>query len=159
MYFLEKFIIISVWIISFISIFFIPKEEYRHASVIFLLAQLPAWIFGLLVVEAGLIQYPVRELYKANGTSFTFEYLVLPLMCIFFNIHFPQNKSFYNKITYYLTILLVFSLIEYFTEKHTLILKYIHWHWYTTFITMGIFIYFVRSAYKWFFNLGKPFSL
>lgn len=159
MYFKEKLIIISVWIISFISIWFIPKENYRQASVIFLIAQLPSWIFGLLVVEAGLIEYPVRELYRANATSFTFEYLVLPIICIFFNMYFPENKGFYNKVMYYLTILSIFTLIEYFAEEYTLILKYIHWQWYTTFITMGILIYFVRSVYKWFFNLGKPFSL
>jgi uncharacterized membrane protein len=159
MYFVERFIIVSVWLISFISIWFIPKEYYHQASFIFLFTQLPSWIFGLLVVEAGLIEYPVRELYRANVTSFTFEYLVLPIMCIFFNMYFPQNKGSYNKIIYYLTILSPFTLIEYFTEKHTLILKYIHWQWYTTFITMGILIYFVRSVYKWFFNLGKPFSL
>jgi hypothetical protein len=159
MYFIERLIIGSVWIICFISIWFIPRQKYRQASFIFLFTQLPSWIFGLLVVELGYIEYPVRELHKANATSFTFEYIVLPLLCIFFNLYFPENKGFYKKITYYITFLSAFTLIESLTERYTLIIKYVHWEWYTTFVTMGIVIYLVRSAYKWFFNLSKPFSL
>lgn len=159
MYFIEKFILGSIWLISFISIWFIPKQKYRQASFIFLFAQLPAWIFGLLVVEAGWIEYPVRELSKANATSFTFEYLILPIICIFFNFYFPEGEGFYKKIKYYIPILAIFTLMEYFMEKYTLLIRYVHWEGYTTFITMGIIIYFVRSVYKWFFHLDRPLSL
>lgn len=159
MYLIERVLIGGIWSICFISIWFIPKEKYRQASFIFLFAQLLTWIFGLLVVEAGLIEYPVRELYKANATSFTFEYLVFPFICIFFNIYFPENKNLHKKLVYYMYFLTIFTLIEYFTEKYTLILKYINWKWYITFITMGLVIYIVRSVYKWFFYFNKPFLL
>lgn len=159
MYFIERILFVSVWLVSFISIWFIPKSKYRQVSFIFIFSQLPAWIFGLLVVEAGLIEYPVREFHKANATSFTFEYIVLPLICIFFNLHFPEDKGVYRRIIYYAAFLVPFTLIEYFAERYTLILDYIHWEWYITLITMSIFIYFVRSVYKWFYNIGKPFSL
>lgn len=159
MYLIEKFIFGIVWLISFISVWFIPKPKYRESSFIFLFTQLPAWIFGLLVVEFGLIEYPVRELYKSNATNFSFEYLVLPLICIFFNFYYPEGKGLYKKLVYYITILGVFTLLEFIVERNTLILKYIHWEWYTTFITMGLVIYFVRSVYKWFFKMSKPFSI
>lgn len=159
MYFIEKLIIGSVWLISFISIWFVPKQKYRQAAFIFLFTQLLSWIFGLLVVEFGWIEYPVRELYKANATSFTFEYLILPIICILFNIYFPENENLYKKIIYYINILAIFTLMEYLIEMYTLMIKYVHSKWYLTFITMGILIYLVRSVYKWFFNLNRPFSL
>lgn len=159
MYILERLIISIAWLICFISLWLTTKQKYRQASFILILSQLPAWIFGLIFVEVGLIEYPVRELHKANATSFSFEYLVLPTLCTYFNLYFPENKSYCKKIIYYITFLTPFTLIEYFTEKYTLIIRYIHWEWYTTFITMGVFIYFIRSVYKWFFKLDKPFSL
>jgi hypothetical protein len=91
MYSIERLIIGSVWLICFIYIWFIPKHKYRQASFIFLFSQLLSWIFGLLVVEIGWIEYPVRELHKANATSFTFEFLVLPIMCVFFNLYYPEG--------------------------------------------------------------------
>lgn len=159
MYFIERLIIGSVWLISFASLLFIPRQKYRQASFIFLFAQLPAGIFGLLVVEASLIEYPVRELYKANATSFSFEYLILPLICVFFNLYYPEKESSHKKVFYYIITLGIFTFIEYITEKYTLIVKYIHWEWYITLITMCLLIYFVRIVYKWFFNFEKPFSL
>jgi hypothetical protein len=159
MYFKEWFIIYTVWFLSVVSLFFIPKQKRREASLIFLLTQFLSWIFGLLVVELGLIEYPVRELSKANATSFSFEFFVLPLLCIFFNLYFPESKTFHKKLLYYISFLLPFTIVEYFAEKYTLILKYIHWQWYTTFITMFILFYIVRSIYRWYFYMSSPFLL
>jgi hypothetical protein len=158
MHLLEKVIIYSVWVIGFVSLWFIPKNKYFEVSFIFLFAQLQTWIFGLIVVEFGLIQYPVRELSKANSTSFTFEYFIMPIMCIFFNLYFPDTKSTPLKILYYIECLLPFTLIELIVERYTLILKYTHWHGYLTFISMLIVFYIVRMVYKWFFKINKPLS-
>jgi hypothetical protein len=159
MYLKERIIIATVLCTSFISLYFIPREKYRQATFLFLFTQLPSWIFGLLAVETGLIEYPVRELAKASGTSFTFEFLVLPLICVFFNLNYPEEKGASSKIKFYFTILSIFTLIEYFTEKYTLIIQYLYWEWYITFATMGAIIYFVRVVYKWFFNIKKPFAI
>lgn len=159
MYFTERFIIGSVWLISFVSLWFIPKQKYRQASFIFLFTRFPVWIIGLSVVEAGWLEYPVREFHKANSTSFTFEYFVLPILCIFFNLYFPESKGIYRKLAYYAAFLAPFTLLEYFAERYTLIINYIHWEWYITFISMCILFYLIRVVYKWFFHLHKPFSL
>jgi hypothetical protein len=175
---IERFIFIAISIISISSVLYIPKEKARKALLSFMVFQATTWLVSIIlvqsgktsypvtlmgiwfiVVELGWIEYPVREFHKANATSFTFEYIVLPLICIFFNLYFPENKGLYKKTKYYITFLTIFTLIEYTVEKYTLIIKYVHWEWYTTFITMGMLIYFVRSVYKWFFNLNKPFPL
>lgn len=159
MYLKERIIIGTVWLACIISLRFIPKTKFRKASFIFIFTQLPAWILGLVVVEAGWIVYPVREFYKANGTSFSFEYLVLPFICIFFNLYYPENKSLIKKLFYYISILSIFTLVEYLAEKNTQILTYIHWEWYHTFLSMWLVIYLARTSYKWFFNIKKPLSL
>lgn len=159
MYLKERIIFAIVWLICIISLWFIPRNKFREASFIFLFAQLPAWILGLAVVEANLIVYPVREFHKANATNFSFEYFVLPFMCIFFNLYFPENKSLIKRLFYYTSILSIFTLIEIIAEKYTGILKYVHWEWYYTFLSMWIVIYIVRVVYKWFFKLKKPLSL
>ncbi|WP_369699114.1 CBO0543 family protein [Paenibacillus silviterrae] len=159
MYLPERIILGSVWSVVLISVWFVPRRLIRQASFIFFFAQLPAWILGLLVVEFGWIEYPVRELHKVNATSFTFEYLILPIISIFFNLYFPSESSLSKKLLYYTSILAVFTLVEFFIEKYTLLINYLHWEWYYTFISMGIIFYLVRSIYKWFFRLGKPLSL
>jgi hypothetical protein len=159
MHSLEKLIIGFQWLAGLISIWFIPKEKFREASFIYLIAQVPAWILGLSVVEAGLIIYPARLFSEVNGTSFTFEFFILPMVSIFFNLYYPAQKNKLAKAFYYIRILSAFTFAEYLTEKYTEILTYIHWHWYFTWLSMGLVIYIVRATYKWFFKLGKPFSL
>lgn len=106
-----------------------------------------------------MIDYPVRLFWKANATNFCFEYLVLPFMCIFFNLHYPDTKSTLRKVIYYLCILLGFTLLEVQVEKYTEILTYVNWYWFYTSISMLLLLYLVRTVYKWFFHLPKPFSL
>lgn len=159
MYLKERLIIGFIWLICFSSIWFIPKNKRREASVIFLISQLFARILGLIVVEFGLIEYPVELFWKANATSFSFEYLLLPFFSIFFNLYYPNAKSSYKKLVYYISIFSVFSFLEYLVEKHTKIITYIHWEWYHTFISMSIVFYLIRAVYKWFFKLKSPLSL
>ena len=158
MYLLEKIIIYSVWVVGFLSLLFIPRHKFYEASFIFFFTQFPTWILGLTVVEFGLIEYPVRELSRANSTSFTFEFFIMPVMCIFFNLYFPKTKSVTQKILYYIVFILSFTFIELLAERYTQIIKYIHWHWYFTFISMVIVFYIIRVVYKWFFKLYRPLS-
>lgn len=158
MYLKERITLGLLWFICAISIRFIPKNKLRDASAIFLISQLFAWILGLLVVESGLIEYPVELFWKANSTSFSFEYLGLPFMCIFFNLYYPNTKSRFKRLAYYISILSSFTFLEYIAEKYTQVLNYIHWEWYGTFLSMCIVLYFVRVVYKWFFKLKNPLS-
>ncbi|MBB3113389.1 hypothetical protein FHS18_005501 [Paenibacillus phyllosphaerae] len=159
MYVIERIILGSIWGVTLISIFFVPKQLIRKASFIYFFTQLPAWLLGLLVVEIGWIQYPVREMHKANATSFSFEFLILPVICVFFNIYYPKDSRLSIKLLYYITTMGAFTLAEYFIEKYTLLIKYLQWDWYDTFLSMVIMVYAVRSVYKWFFREVKPLSL
>lgn len=150
----EIFFLIAECVISILSLIFIPKSKWFEAQFIFLFAGMPTWILGLMAVQFELLEYPYRELSDVNRTSFIFEYLVLPIMCIHFYIHYPKLSSKVIKCLYYFGITLLFTGIEYFVEKYTDILNYKGWQLYWTFISVGFVLWFVRKTTLWFFNLN-----
>ncbi|MCT2537293.1 hypothetical protein NC661_14800 [Aquibacillus koreensis] len=131
---------------------FIPKNKVRHGTVAFLYKQMVTWLFGLLVVEKGLIKYPVRIFNKANKTSFSFEYFIYPTFCAIFNLYYPENKDRFIKFLYYIFHAGILTIGEVFVERYTNLIKYVKWKWYWSFITMGITYYTSRLFYRWFFK-------
>ncbi|ADY56299.1 hypothetical protein Sgly_2005 [Syntrophobotulus glycolicus DSM 8271] len=154
MYILERLFLISSLTIIFISVWFIPKEKRAQASFIFFTTQFFTWIMGLTVVELNWLEYPVREFYKANGTSFSFEYFSLPVITIFFILYYPSNKPYIIRLIYNLSFSLSITVIEHFIEKYTLVIKYLSWKWYWTSISVLIVFHLVMFIYKWFFKLN-----
>jgi hypothetical protein len=152
MHLVEKIFLITSWTLVFISVWFIPKEKAAHASVIFLITQLFTWICGLIVVESGWLEYPVRELAKANATSFSFEYFTLPVITIFVVLYYPRHKPVRIRLFYIGAISSVLTTTEYFVEKYTLILHYHTWRWYWTWISVTLLFYLVMYIYRWFFK-------
>lgn len=134
---------------------FIPRDKIREAHVTFLFKQILSWILGLSVAELKLIEYPVRLFPYANKTSFTFEFFVYPAICAIFNTNFPIKKSPFSRFMYYFYYCTTMTVMEIFTEKYTNILKYIHWTWYITWITLFITFFISRRYYVWFFKLNK----
>ncbi len=159
MYLIEKITLSSAWVISFISIWFIPRKKASQASLIFLITQFFTWILGLFIVEFACLDYPVRELSKANSTSFSFEYFILPIITIFFVLHYPYNKPFKSRVLYYIIFSSAFTLIEHYLERYTLIIKYHSWKWYWTWISMSLLFYVVMAIYKWFYKIKRIFSI
>jgi hypothetical protein len=149
---LDAVILVAVPIISVLSLIFVPKNKLFQAQFIFLFVDLPTWILGLTVVELGLIEYPYRELSAVNRTSFIFEYIVLPIMCIHFYVHFPEHSSRAAKFKYYFVITFIFTCIEYLTEKYTDLLKYTGWKLSWTFISICFIFWLSIEVTHWFFN-------
>lgn len=150
---IENAIELSSWIIMLILLWrFVPKEKIRQAHVAFLIMQVLTWFIGFLVVELKMIEYPIRFFDYASRTSFTYEYFVFPAICVLFNVHYPETASLLKKILYYLAYLLVLTIIEISLEKHTLLIKYLSWDWYWTFISTGLTLFLSRKYLKWFFR-------
>lgn len=152
----EKKILLSSWVICIGLLFiFVPKAKLREAQVVFLFKQVLSWLFGLTVVEKGLISYPVRLFARANKTSFTFEYFVYPCLCIFFNLYYPYNKGGVATFLHYGLFSGFITILEYFLEKKTLLITYKNWTWYWTFITLSVTNYLSHKYYIWFFKIEK----
>jgi len=159
MFLTEKIVLGSVWVITFTSIWFIPRKKASQASFIFFSTQLLTWSLGLFAVDFGWLDYPVRELSKANATSFSYEYFILPVISIHFILHYPSNKPYKSRILYYFTFSTALTLIEFFIEKYTLIIQYHSWRWYWTWISLSLVFYIVTVIYKWFYKMKRIFSI
>ncbi|KUO74449.1 MAG: hypothetical protein APF81_14560 [Desulfosporosinus sp. BRH_c37] len=158
-YFFENILMTSATIGCFITIFFIPRKKLDKAALIFLTTQFLTWILGLIAVQYGWLEYPVREFSRANATSFVFEFLMLPIIAIFFILNYPNHKKFIVRILYFAAIISAFTLIEFFIERYTMIIKYHAWKWYWTWISMSLVIYIVMIIYKWFYKQKRVLSL
>jgi hypothetical protein len=146
-------ILFAAWIVTIVLlVIFIPKNKLRLAQVAFLFKQLITWLTGLAVVEAGLIEYPIRLFPIANRTSFTFEYFIYPSICAIFNVHYPQEKSRFAQFMYYIYYCTAITIVEVIVERYTNIITYVHWTWYITWITLFITFYLTRNYCLWFFK-------
>lgn len=159
MYVLEKTLLAVAGIICFLVLPFIRGKDVVKAAFIFLQTQFFSWMLGLIVVQSGWLDYPVREFAKANATSFLFEYMLFPVMTIVFILKYPSNKSLIIRIAYYATVVSVFTFVEFIVEKYTLIIQYHAWKWYWTWVTVALTFYIVMVIYKWFFRIKKIFAI
>ncbi|MGO4889476.1 CBO0543 family protein [Anaerobacillus sp. MEB173] len=153
----EKGLLVFSWVlVGSLLVLLVPKNKIRQAHIAFLFQQVITWSFGLIVAENKLIQYPRRFFKKSNKASFTFEYFVFPAVSVFFNLYYPEKHKAIIKTLYYSFYLSVLSGLELFALKFTKLIRYIHWKWYWSTITMGITLFISRRYYRWFF--AKEFN-
>ena len=150
----EKLIEYSALIIMpALLIWTVPVERIREAIVIFFFKQSLTWLFGLLVVQLGLIKYPSRVFSKATNTSFTYEFWVYPIICIIFNLYYPFGESVVAQIWHYTVYSSAIAVIEYILERYTQLIKYENWAWYWTWITLALTFLASNLFYRWLFSL------
>ncbi|MBU9711366.1 CBO0543 family protein [Evansella tamaricis] len=149
----DKRILIFFWILAIGLLFrYVPRNKIRHGALSFLYKQIITWLFGLIVVEKGLIKYPVREFKKAYKGSFSFEYFLYPSLCVIFNLYYPEKRSKLFKFLYINIHAGALTLCEVLIEKYTNLIKYVKWKWYWSYLTMGVTYYTSRLFYRWFFQ-------
>ncbi|WP_342431285.1 CBO0543 family protein [Neobacillus sp. FSL H8-0543] len=152
---IEWWILISVYALATGILLFIPKNKIRLAVVAFLFKQVITILFGLVVVELGLLEYPIRLFASVNRTSFTYEYFAFPVVCAAFNVWYPNGRNPVFQIGYYSGVVSVLTAVEVIIEKHTDLINFIHWEWYTSWITICLSFYITRLFCVWFFAKGR----
>ncbi|MGG1514696.1 CBO0543 family protein [Paenibacillus oryzisoli] len=153
---LERTVLVICWTFAILLLrFTIPQGKGRDAILVFLFKQLMTWIFGILVVQFGLITYPVREFPNATNTSFSFEYFIYPATCVAFVLHFPEEKSRLHKIGWYLFFPTWMTILEVIIQKYTALIDYIHWSWFWTWITLLITFSISHRFYLWYTKHGS----
>lgn len=155
---IEWWILLFSYVVGIGILFFIPKNKIRLAVVAFLFKQVITFLFGLVVVELELIDYPLRLFASINRSSFTFEYFFFPILCAIFNVWYPNNRSMLIQWAYYGGFTSILTIMEVIIEKYTDLIEYVHWDWYISFITIGVTFYFTRLFCIWFFANGKSCS-
>ena len=150
----EKTVMMSAYIIGiFLLLRFVPKDKIRHAAVAFLFKQVITWLFGLLVVEKKLIEYPYRPFFKKTyKASFDFEYFLYPVLCVIFNLHYPKKRNPLIKTLYYFMFAALTTGFEGLIVKYTKLVRYKNWNLYWSFITMWFTNYLSHVFYTWMMN-------
>jgi hypothetical protein len=152
---MDWWILLSVYVVAIGIILFIPKKKRRLAAVAFLFKQVITFIIGLVVVELGLLEYPIRLFASINRTSFTFEYFAFPVISAAFNVWYPNGRSLFIQFSYYAGGTSVLTIIEVIIEKYTKLINYIHWEWYISWISICLSLFIARLFCVWFFEKGK----
>ncbi|MDR7001358.1 CBO0543 family protein [Neobacillus niacini] len=152
---IEWWILLSVWVVATGILFFIPKNKIRLAVVAFLFNQIITFLIGLLVVELGLIEYPIRLFASINRTSFTYEYYAFPVICAAFIVWYPNNQGKLIQLGYYAGYSSFLTIVEVMIENYTHLIKYLHWEWYISWITIGLSLFITRLFCRWFFAIGR----
>jgi len=153
---MEYMMLYIIYSCTFIAIAFIPKDKWREASIAFLFQQCVTWFLGLIPVELHLLAYPVREFPNVNGTSFLFEFLLYPLIGVFFCIHYPHKRTKWRQFIYVSSFSTVLTLLEVIFEKYTDLITYVHWQWYVSWLTISLTLSLLWIFYKWYFKLQEP---
>lgn len=149
---LEAMILTAAVAVSFISLALTPRDKRLELQFIILFVQLPTWVLGLAAVQLGLLEYPYRELASVNRTSFIFEYIILPVLCVHVNNHYPRRASAPVKAAYLAGISLIMTGVEVVLERYTMLIKYTGWEWYWTWITVTIIFWLTQKTVAWFFR-------
>lgn len=137
----------------FLLLKFVPRNKIRQATLTILFKQVMTWVFGLLVVEKGLIHYPYRPFFKKTyKASFSFEYFFYPVLCVLFNLYYPVKKSLLVRILYQMTHASVITYLESLMEKYTKLITYKKWTWYWSLITLWVSNLISYCFYQWFFK-------
>ena len=134
---IEPIILISAVIIMSVLLWkYVPRSKILEAHISFLFMQVQTWLIGAIVVELHLVEYPFRFIKYAYRISLIFEYYIYPAVSALFNVHFPQKKGWIIKAIYIMSYPSVLTIIEVILEKYTNVIKYIHWAWYWTWISL-----------------------
>lgn len=150
---MDRLILISVDLIAaLLLVFKTPKDKLREASIIFFFKQTMTWSIGLLVVESGLITYPIREFVKAGATSFSFEYFIYPSLCVIFNLQYPMGKKKWKKAGWIVGFPTIMTIIEVIIERKTELIEYMNWTWYWTWITLLLTFLISRVYFLWIYK-------
>lgn len=140
------------WVITAISLFYIPKEHYRKGSISFLFMLFISWFLGIIVVEFGLLEYPKRFLASVNETSFSFEFFVFPVIGVYYNLFYPTRSKLLKQILYTSAFTTGIVIPEVIVEMYTDLIEYVHWTWYISWMSIFATFTLLRLFYKWYFK-------
>ncbi|WP_284637767.1 CBO0543 family protein [Paenibacillus silviterrae] len=150
---MNRTVLLSCWILAaLLVVIFTPRGKIRKALVIFLFTHAVTWLFGLIVAELKLIEYPIREFAYATKSSFAFEYFIYPATCVIFILRFPHTKGWMNKVGWYLIWPTWMSIVEVLIERYTELIRYLDWTGLWSWITLLVTFSMSHLFYLWFYR-------
>jgi hypothetical protein len=119
------------------------KAPIKDWVIVYLLQAYLAIFVGVIVIEEKMLAYPVRFLPKYFDSNILYEYLILPVVCVYFN-QTTYHSNIPSIILQNITYTSVVTIIEVVLEKYTNLIKYKNWNWMYTFGSTFLIMLFVR---------------
>lgn len=137
---------ILLWFFLILGIVLLYISLKRPAFKDWLLCMLIAAYFitflGDIVVKYQMLSYPVQLLPKFQS-SVLYEYLLLPLMCIYF-YQSTYCKGVFDWVWIALVYSSVLTAVEVLLEKNTGLIHYITWSWFDSLVSQFLLLLFIR---------------
>ena len=125
--------------------FAFKREKLKDWLLIFFLKGYISSFLDQIIVKKKRISYPVRFMSKYFDSSLLFDYLLFPLLCVFYNRTSEKSNlhSIFLQSFIYSTPMTVLEVI---LEKKTNLIRYKkNWNWLITYLTLVITFLFVRG--------------
>ena len=138
--------------------FAFKREKLKDWLLIFFLKGYISSFLDQIIVKKKQISYPVRFMSKYFDSSLLFDYLLFPLLCVFYNRTSEKSNlhSIFLQSFIYTTPMTVLEVI---LEKKTNLIRYKkNWNWLITYSTLVVTFLFVRGfiAIIRKFNIENP---
>ena len=138
--------------------FAFKREKLKDWLLIFFLKGYISSFLDQIIVKKKQISYPVRFMSKYFDSSLLFDYLLFPLLCVFYNRTSEKSNlhSIFLQSFIYTTPMTVLEVI---LEKKTNLIRYNkNWNWLITYSTLVVTFLFVRGfiAIIRKFNIENP---
>ena len=125
--------------------FAFKREKLKDWLLIFFLKGYISSFLDQIIVKKKHVSYPVRFMSKYFDSSILFDYLLFPLLCVFYNR--TSEKSNLNSIFLQSFIYSTpMTVLEVILEKKTNLIRYNkNWNWLITYSTLVVTFLFVRG--------------
>ncbi len=141
-----------LWLLVFLGIglfiFSLRKPPLKEWLLFFLLTGYFSSIIGVIVVEEGMLTYPVNLFNRHFDSSLTYEYVLFPVLGIYYyQSTFRSGWGGYvGKAAIYSAII---TILEFFLEKYTDLIHYESWTWWYTFLSTLLLLVMIRVIVKY----------
>lgn len=100
------------------------------------------------MVEEGLLTYPVNLFNRHFNSSFTYEYILFPVVGVYY-----YQSTFHSGWSGYFMKAVIYSgmitVTEFFLEKYTDLIHYEGWTWFYTFLSTLFLLLMIRMIVKY----------
>ncbi|GAA0438622.1 hypothetical protein GCM10008983_14370 [Lentibacillus halophilus] len=145
---MEHIILWLSFVIGMVLLWFsLRKLSFNEWILVYLVSSYFSIFLGTIVVEENMLHYPEKLLGIHFESSILFEYVILPVI----NLYFYQTtyRSRYSGIliqgVLYASVL---TTMEVLLEKYTDVIEYHTWTWMHTFASVLLFMMVIRIAMR-----------
>lgn len=143
---MQKILLKIIFSIGLVSVpFAFKRKNLKEWLLIFFLKGYISSFIDQVIVKNKNISYPIRFMPKYFQLSILFDYLLFPLLCVFYN-----RTSMKSKLSSIILQPLIYSMpmtiLEVILERYTHLIHYRKkWNWIITYSTLVITFLFVRG--------------